>query len=222
MDEGFLVINKSLGITSFGVIARLRRITGIKRIGHCGTLDPLATGVLICAIGRGATRRIGELIKSDKKYLAKIELGKTSDTYDAESVIKNFKYTREPTLADVNWVLKEFAGVIDQVPPIYSAKKVKGTPAHRLVRRGKEVVMKPQKITISEIKVVAYEFPVLELEISCGSGTYIRSLANDIGKKLKTGGYLAALVRTKVGEYEIARSVELDKIDVLNWKKHIF
>ncbi|MDD5732023.1 MAG: tRNA pseudouridine(55) synthase TruB [Patescibacteria group bacterium] len=222
MKEGFILIDKPKGITSFGVVACLRKITGIKKIGHCGTLDPLASGLLICAIGRSATKRIDSFIKQDKTYLAEIELGKISDTYDAEGKIKKTKFKNKPTRKDVKKVLEMFMGEINQVPPIYSAKKVDGVRAYQLARKGKKVKLKENKIKIYKIKIVSYKFPFLKIKVNCGSGTYIRSLTHDIGKKLKTGGLLVGLIRESIGKYSLKKSLELEKLNLEKIEKHIF
>lgn len=220
--EGFILVNKPKGITSFGVIARLRRITGVRKIGHCGTLDPLASGLLICAIGRGATKKIDTFIKQDKTYLAEIELGKKSNTYDLEGDISEVKVEKKPTKKDIEKILKMFIGEIEQTPPIYSAKKINGQRAYDLARSGKKVKLSKIKIKIYKIKLISYKFPNLKIKIDCGSGTYIRSLANDIGKKLKTGAVLTGLVRESVGKYSLKKSLEIEKIDTVSIEKNIF
>jgi tRNA pseudouridine55 synthase len=222
MSEGFIIVNKPKGITSFGVVATLRKITQIKRIGHCGTLDPLATGVLICAIGRSATKNISRLLKSDKKYIATIELGKESDTYDAEGEIISVNYKNKPTRSEIRQKIKEFEGDIMQVPPIYSAKKIEGKRAYSLARKGKPIKLEANSVTINSIKILSYKFPILKISIDCGSGTYIRSLANDLGRVLKTGAYIKELERTKVGKYGIKMSHDLNKLDKDNWVNNIF
>jgi len=220
--EGFIIIDKPKGITSFGVVAILRKITGIKKIGHCGTLDPLATGVLVCAIGRGATKRIDTLIKSDKEYIADIELGKISDTYDIEGNVKSIEIKNKPKKKDIGIVLKKFIGEIDQIPPIFSAKKVNGKKAYDLARKGIHVEMKKNKVNIYKIILISYKFPHIKIKINCGSGTYIRSLANDVGEELKTGGIITELRRTKVGFFNLKKSISLEKLNEKNIYKKVF
>jgi len=222
MKEGFILINKPKGITSFGVVAVLRKITGVKKIGHCGTLDPLASGLLICAIGRSATKKIDLLIKKDKTYLAEIELGKVSNTYDMEGKIENVKVSKKPTRKGIEFVLRRFVGDIDQVPPIYSAKKIGGIRAYKLARKGSNIKLNKNKIRIRKIKIVYYKFPILRLRIECGSGTYIRSLANDIGKKLKTGGVLTNLIRESIEKYSLKKSLVLERLDLKKIEENIF
>jgi tRNA pseudouridine55 synthase len=222
MKEGFVLINKPKGVTSFGVIARLRRITGIRKIGHCGTLDPLASGLMICAIGRSATKKIDSLIKKDKVYLAEIELGKISDTYDMEGELKEIKIKKEPSRNELELILKKFIGEIDQAPPIYSAKKIKGVRAYKLARMGMDVKLNKNKVKIYKIKLVSYKFPILKIKVSCGSGTYIRSLAHDIGKKTKTGAVLINLIRESIGKYSLKKSLELEKLDLKKIERNIF
>lgn len=218
MEEGFIVVNKPKGITSFGVISRLRKITGVKKIGHCGTLDPLATGVLICAIGRSATKKMDLLLKKDKNYLAEIELGKISPTYDYEGELNSVKYKNIPKENNIENVLEEFIGETVQTPPVFSAKKINGKRAYDLARSGKKVKMPKRKIKIYKIKITSFNFPILKLSVSCGSGTYIRSLANDIGNSLGTGGVLKNLKRTSVGSIKISKAISLKKINEKNWK----
>lgn len=222
MKEGFILINKPKGMASFGVVAYLRKITGIRKIGHAGTLDPLASGLLICAIGRSATKKIDIFLKQDKTYLAEIELGKVSDTYDAEGKIKKINFKNKPTRKEIEKVLQMFIGEINQMPPIFSAKKIKGKKAYELAREGKMVKLKKNKVKIYQIKIIFYKFPFLKIKINCGSGTYIRSIAHDIGKKLKTGAVLTGLVRESIGKYSLKKSLELEKLDLEKIEKNIF
>lgn len=215
--SGFIIINKKKGWTSFDVVAKLRKITKIKKIGHCGTLDPMATGVLICAIGRQATKKINEFQKLDKEYQAIIRLDKVSDTYDADGRIKAIKIEKIPSLQVVKKCVQGFIGETRQTPPAFSAKKINGQPAYKLARKGQKVELKPVKIIIYDIKILSYKWPFLQLKINCAKGTYIRSLANDFGKKLKIGGYLTELKRTKIGLFSFKNAVNLDKINSQNW-----
>ena len=210
-----LLIDKPKGITSHDVVDRLRRITGERRIGHAGTLDPNATGLLIVGVGRESTKKLGEITKNTTKtYEAEITLGATSDTDDAEGKILSNKVTKRLSDEDIKKILRQFEGEQMQIPPIYSAIKLKGKKAYELARKGKEVILEPRKITIHSIKLDEYNFPMLKITCEVSSGTYIRALARDIGKSLGTGAYLSELRRTKIGEFDIQNAQKLDKIKV--------
>jgi len=231
--SGFIIINKPAGITSHDVIDKLRKITGIKRIGHAGTLDPFATGVLICAIGREATREISRFVKMDKEYEAEIRLGAVSDTYDRAGVIKKLEVitakagsrqggrSKKLEKVDIKNVLRGFVGKQKQVPPMYSAKKVGGKRLYKLARAGIEIKRQPAEIEIYNIKILEYKWPILKIKIRCSSGTYIRSLAHDIGRSLNCGAYLKELERTAIGDSKIEKSVKLERV-CDDWKKYIF
>ena len=191
----------------------VRRITGEKRVGHAGTLDPFATGVLVVGVTRETTKLLGALSQdSEKEYEATIELGKESDTGDPEGKITDTGKLRDITKEELLQVLKEFTGTIQQTPPLYSAIKVKGTPAYKRKRRGEEFTLSPRDIVISDITIVEFQPPFIKLRITCSAGTYIRVLAQDIGKKLGTGAYLKELTRTRVGEYLLSDSITLQDL----------
>lgn len=210
MNEGFYVIDKQEGWTSFDVVAKLRGIFKERTIGHLGTLDPLATGVLVVAVGRSATKQIQNYMKLDKDYEVEMELGKVSDTYDREGQI-------EETGADLSALTPEkikltmarFWGTTQQMPPAFSAKKIKGRKAYELARAGKPVELKPVEVTMqgSDIQV---ELPFVRFKVRVSSGTYVRSLVQDIGQALGTGALLTRLRRTRVGEWTLqdARTIE--------------
>lgn len=219
--EGLIIVNKPSGISSFRVISVLRQITGIRKIGHAGTLDPLASGILVCAIGRGATKFLGNFLKQDKSYIAEIKLGATSSTYDADGDIKERDGYAIPKKIEVLETIEQFIGDVYQTPPIFSAKKINGVRAYHLARLGREVKMEKQKIRIDKIKIIRYKFPNLEIEVDCGSGTYIRSLANDIGEKINTGGYIVSLKRIRSGNFKLSQAVELDGLSEKNWYKYL-
>jgi tRNA pseudouridine55 synthase len=220
-NEGFILIDKPEGPTSFGVIARLRRITGIKKIGHAGTLDPAASGLLLCAIGRTATREISRFVKMDKKYEAMIRLGQTTDTYDREGEIRK-TYSGAPiTKKEIKKIALNFVGKQDQIPPMFSAKKVGGKKLYELARKGIEIVRKPSQIEIYQAKIIKYNWPDLKLMIDCSSGTFIRSIASDLGEKLGCGAYLSGLRRTELGKFKIKRAIRLEKINSGNWRKFL-
>jgi tRNA pseudouridine55 synthase len=213
--DGILLVDKPAGWTSHDVVAKVRSIvkaeTGQKvKVGHTGTLDPMATGLLILVIG-SYTKRAGEFSKLDKTYEAKIILGKVSATGDAEGEITQ-KSTKKPSLQQIEVILSQFQGKVQQIPHRYSAMKVDGKRAYKLAREGKEVSLEPREVTIYEITDVAYVYPKLKFTAKVSSGTYIRSLAEDIGQKLGTGAYLSFLRRTEVGPYNLANAFTLDKL----------
>jgi tRNA pseudouridine55 synthase len=221
----FLLIDKPKGITSHDVVHQLRKITGIKKIGHAGTLDPNATGLLVVGIGRESTKKLGIIAKNTtKSYVAEIFLGEERDTEDSEGrSLPNPHYQNsnkvkinKPQIIDI---LTSFLGKQMQVPPIYSAIKMKGRKAYELARKGENVKMEPREVEIHSIKILDYEHPILTFETKVSAGTYIRSLARDIGRKLGTGAYLRKLRRTEVGDYSITNAVVLDKLTGDNWKQ---
>lgn len=221
---GIIAINKPKGITSFDVIYKLRKITGIKRIGHAGTLDPLASGVLIVAIGRENTKKISDFVKQEKEYIAEIKLGFNSTTYDEEGEKEEVEVENIPSLPEIKKVISEnFVGKIEQIPPLYSAIKINGKSAYKYARTStkletqssklsKLMENKKRKVIIKKIEILKYQYPILKIQVTCGSGTYIRSLAYDLGKKLKTGGYVKELQRTKVGDFRLEDCLELDAL----------
>ncbi len=219
---GFLLIDKPKGKTSHDVIDELRKITKIKKIGHSGTLDPIATGLLILGIGREATKKLSQFQKLDKEYWARIRLGAISDTFDVQGKIMEIKVNEIPTKEKVEKVLRSFEGEILQTPPPYSAKKIKGVKLYELARKGILVAPKPKKVKIYKIELLKFKWPYLEIKINCSSGTYIRSLANDIGKKLGCGALVEELKRTKIGEFSLDKAVSLSEISPQNWQKFIF
>lgn len=208
--KGIFAVNKPAGITSHDVIYALRRKTGIKRIGHAGTLDPLASGVLVVAIGREYTKQLEKHVKSEKEYIAEIFLGQTSTTDDMEGDKKIVNQALQPSLEDIKNTIKQFIGKIMQTPPSYSAIKVGGKVAYKQARRGEALELAPREVEIKDIEILDYEYPVIKLKITCGKGVYIRSLARDIGEKLKTGGYMQSLIRTRVGNYTLDKAVKLE------------
>ena len=203
--KGIFLINKPKNITSHGVVNFLRRLTGERKVGHAGTLDPMATGLMIVAVGREFTKKLASFVKLDKEYVAKICFGWDSTTYDAEGAL-SFVSKRKPFKEEIGGILKTFLGKQKQAPPIFSAKKVGGQTAYKLARKGKSVKIPKQNVEIYSIEVINYDYPKLILKVRVSSGTYIRSLACDIGKKLKVGAYLCGLRRTVVGSYKIRQS----------------
>lgn len=206
---GFLNIYKPKGMTSFDVVAKLRRVTKIKQIGHTGTLDPFAVGVLPICIGK--TTRLIEYLDDDKEYLATVQFGKDTDTYDLDGTVTN-TYDKKITQEDLISILDDFRGEIEQLPPIYSAIKVNGKKLYEYARNGEEVEIKPRKVFISMLELENFDFEKQEAKIlvGCSKGTYIRSIAYDIGQKLNCGGYLTALERTKAGLFNREHSIPLE------------
>lgn len=209
--DGIFAVNKPKGVTSHDVVNIVRKKTGVKRVGHGGTLDPMATGVLVIAVGRENTKSLDTYVKGEKEYIAQIFLGATSDTYDAEGIIKNANKNIKPELGKIRDLIKLFIGNIDQVPPIFSSVKINGKPAHRRVRKGEKIELKSRKVVVKSIDILDYHYPILKLKIVTGPGVYIRSIAHDLGEKLGTGGYLASLTRTRVGQFELENALALDK-----------
>lgn len=211
--DSLILVNKPKGMTSHDVVYRVRKITGVKKVGHGGTLDPNASGLLVIGVGREATKKLGEFTKGmNKTYEAEIVLGEERDTYDSEGKVV-FRYTgKMPSRDKVAKVLNSFEGKQKQMPPIHSAIKIGGKKAYDLARRGKEVKLEKRDIEIFSIELVGYSPGNLKIVVEVSSGTYIRSLAHDIGKKLKTGAYLKELKRTKIGEYLLENAVELEDI----------
>lgn len=209
---GFLNVYKPKGKTSHDVVAILRRVTGVKQIGHTGTLDPFAEGVLPVCIGK-ATRLI-EYLKDDKAYIATVQLGKSTATYDIEGEAVNFS-EEKAGLDNIEKALENFRGEIEQFPPIYSAIKVNGKKLYEYARKGEEVEIKPRSVVINELRVVGfdYENQQLELYVDCSKGTYIRSIANDLGEILRVYGHLIKLVRVKAGSFTLENSIKLEKLD---------
>lgn len=229
MDEIFL-IDKPAGMTSFGVVARVRRVLTEKmkeeykkkgetppkrlKVGHTGTLDPFATGLLIVLVGK-ATKRGGEFLKLDKEYEAEIRLGEVSSTGDPEGIVQK-TYTGESIPEEeVKKVVQSFLGEIEQRVPAYSAVKVNGERAYKLARKGIEVETPVRKVKIYEISILEYSWPRLKIRTKVSSGTYIRTLGEDIGKKLKTGAYLTELRRTKIDKFSVQDAKKLEDLGIL-------
>lgn len=213
MEKGIYNIYKPKGPTSYDIIRQVKRLTSEKRIGHGGTLDPLASGVLVVAIGREFTKQLDQVVLGEKEYIASIKLGETSTTLDEEGEKTRFDFAKTPTNEDINQALKKFIGEINQTPPAYSALKINGQPAYKLARAGRDVELKSRKIKIKDIELLEYSFPILKINVTCSSGTYIRTLAQDIGLELKTGGYLTDLVRTRIANFNIKDSINLNNSD---------
>lgn len=209
--HGLIVIDKPVGVTSMDVVRRLRRAAGNCKTGHAGTLDPLASGVLVCAFGR-ATRAIDRLMALTKVYETTVDLTAFTATDDAEGTREEVAAAQTPSREYVARTLENLTGTIEQTPPAYSALKVDGRRAYKYARKGQAVELKPRKVRVDAIELLRYEWPELDLRVTCGKGTYIRSLARQIGGNLGTGGHLKALRRTAVGPYTVAQAVNFNAL----------
>lgn len=238
LDREILLVDKPAGLSSFAVVARIRRVLTEQvraraislgqippkraKVGHAGTLDPFATGLLICLLGSG-TKKAQEFLKLDKKYEATICLGKTSTTGDVEGEIRQVEgsaSSKSPlpriSPAQVATVVESFKGEILQKVPTYSAVKINGRRAYDLARKGIDVEMPTRKVQIYDIKVLSYEWPYLKISCHVSSGAYIRALGEDIGEKLGVGGYLTELRRTQIGEYKVSEAIELSDLGIVD------
>lgn len=213
--EGLLVVDKPLGVSSMDVVRRVRRAAGLGRrfkVGHAGTLDPLATGVVVCCLGK-ATRAVEQLMGLTKVYDAVVDLSAFTTTDDREGERQEVAVTQIPDEATVRQVLATFIGEVEQVPPVYSAVHVDGQRAYKLARRGEQPDMPARTVRIDAIELNRYDWPLLDITVTCGRGTYIRSLARDIGVRLGTGGHLASLRRTAVGPYTLDKAITFDRLE---------
>ncbi len=222
---GFLNINKPQGLTSHDVVARVRRLCrntfGKTKVGHAGTLDPMATGVLVICLGY-ATRLSEYAMQSTKKYRATVHLGVETDTYDAEGEILSESDASHITLEQVKTAFQPYIGDIQQMPPMFSAIKKDGKKLYELAREGKEIERETRPVTIHKIEVIDWQSPIVTLDVTCGAGTYIRSLAHDIGEQLGTGAHLSGLVRLQSGSFSVDESVGLDTLlDDSDWQNYI-
>jgi len=207
--EGIFAIYKDEGISSHDVVNVVRKCTGENRVGHAGTLDPYARGVLVIGVGRAATRELGEVVKKDKEYLVRVKLGWRSTTDDREGRIEQASVSEIPSEDQIRRVLKSFEGAISQRPPAFSAVKVRGKAAYKLARARKSVSLPPRHVEAKEVELVRYAWPHVDLRLVTSSGFYVRSLARDLGERLGTGGYMEELERTRVGEYTKEQAVRL-------------
>ena len=208
--EGLLLIDKPLKITSFGVIASLRRLTKVQKIGHCGTLDPLASGLLVCLIGKKYTRQSDRFLAANKSYIAEVTLGSCTTTYDAEGEITHSS-THVPSLNELEIAISKFQGTTHQMPPQFCAKKVGGVKACDAARQGKTVNLVATEVTMT-LTLLSYEYPKVSLKVECSKGTYIRSFAHDLGMCLNTYGFLSGLRRIQSGSFCIDQAICLDKL----------
>lgn len=207
-SDGLLVIDKPAGLTSHDVVQRVRKLLGTRRVGHGGTLDPDATGVLLVAAGQ-ATRFFPYLSKADKVYEGVIRLGFATDTYDASGRPSSAESRDFPSLEDLAEAMKTFEGNILQTPPRYSAKKLGGKPVYKLARANKEFTLEPNAVTVERFALRGFRPPLVDFETKCSTGTYVRSLAHDLGRRLGCGAHLETLRRTSVGPYDLSHAVSL-------------
>ena len=206
------MIDKPLHWTSFDAVRKIRNLIRIKKVGHAGTLDPLATGLLIICTGK-YTKKINEYQAQEKEYTGSFTLGAVTPTYDLESEpqdLKDYAFVTKELLYETT---KKFIGEIDQTPPIHSAVKQQGKPVYLAARKGHDVKLEPRKITISEFEIVKMELPLIHFRVVCTTGTYIRSLANDFGAKLDCGGYLSSLCRTRIGEFKLEDAMSMEEFE---------
>lgn len=208
--EGILLVDKPKGKTSFSLITALRKILSVQKIGHAGTLDPMATGVMVLLIGKKFTSLSDQFLGLSKEYIAEITLGSSTDTYDAEG-ITNGESSVVPTLDALKEALTSFQGKIEQTPPMFSAKKVNGKKLYELARQGKEIERKSVPIEVYT-ELIAYEYPKVTLSLHCSKGTYVRSVAHDLGQMLGSFGHLSALVRSKSGSFPIGECLPGHKL----------
>lgn len=216
-DGGFeegrvLLINKPLRWTSFDAVSKIRNLIRIKKVGHAGTLDPLATGLLIICTGK-FTKKINEYMAKEKEYTGTFTLGATTPTYDLESEPGNFKSTETITEENIRKATLPFTGEIMQVPPAHSAIKIDGKRVYESARLGIEVKIEPRKVTIKEFEITRIEMPVVHFRVVCTTGTYIRSLANDFGTALGCGAYLSSLCRTRIGDFKVEDAMTMEAFE---------
>ena len=212
--DGLILAYKPQNITSHDVVAKIRNILNTKKVGHYGTLDPLATGLILIAVGK-ATKLFPYFSKTDKVYKGGIRLGFSTDTYDSTGKPISSESKKYPTKDNLANAMKKFEGRIQQVPPPYSAKKYKGKPLYKLAREGKEFELRPSQLFIHYFRLINYNPPFIECEIKCSSGTYVRSLAHDLGQIIGCGAHLYELLRTQVGNFQLKESFSIEKINQL-------
>lgn len=219
---GFFIINKPTHITSHDVVAQVRRILGMKKVGHTGTLDPFATGVLLVAVG-SATRLIQYTHDLQKTYQATITLGATSTTDDLTGIITPTPHGTSTgcNVGLISATLQKFTGHIEQIPPAYAAIKIKGKKLYEYAREGKEVDRKPRAVTIHSLELLNYTYPEIRIQATVSTGTYIRALARDIGANLKTGAYVSQLHRSAIGDFTDKKTIKLDTLTSENWSQHL-
>lgn len=212
LEGEVLLIDKPLDWTSFDAVKKVRNLTGVSKVGHAGTLDPLATGLLIICTGK-FTKKINEYMGMEKEYTGTFTLGATTPTYDRESEATGHQPIDHLTAAIIRDAIIPFTGLILQVPPIHSAIKKDGKPVYLAARKGEDVVLEPRPVTISTFEITAINLPEVSFRVVCSTGTYIRSLANDFGKQLGTGAYLSSLRRTRIGNFSVDDAQSLQQFE---------
>ncbi len=210
MSKGILLINKSAGSTSFRIVSQLRRLLHIDKIGHAGTLDPFATGVMVMLIGREFTRRSDEFLSSDKEYRATLHLGVCTDSYDIDGAVTS-QSSLVPTLEQIQIALQAFQGQVSQIPPMFSAKKIQGKKLYDLARKGIEIQRQSVWVQL-KTTLLSYAYPELEIQVACSKGTYIRALAHDLGQMLGCGAHLSALTRLRSGPYLLENCLDQKRL----------
>jgi tRNA pseudouridine55 synthase len=211
-DEGrMLLIDKPLEWTSFDVVNKLRYKLKIKKIGHAGTLDPLATGLLIICAGK-MTKKIEEFMGLEKEYTGTFVLGSTTPSYDLETAITKVSDVDHLSESTIKEATQKFTGIIDQVPPAHSAIRIGGKRAYELARKGEEAVLKPRQVEIKEFEITRINLPTIAFKVVCSKGTYIRSLARDLGEALGVGAYMSSLQRTRIGPYKLQDALQIEQV----------
>ena len=218
MNEGILLVDKEAGVTSFHLVSMLRKITQIKKIGHAGTLDPFATGLMVMLVGKNFTKKSDTFLNDDKEYRARLHLGIATDTFDKDGKIIS-ENPKIPTLLDIEEVIRTFQGKILQTPPMYSAKKVKGKKLYELARQNITIERAPVLVSL-QIQLIHYNYPFLEIHVTCSKGTYIRSLAHDMGQKLGCGAHLIQLNRTRSGTFHLSQSIPQNQLFTYDLSTH--
>ena len=208
-QDNIILFDKPYGKTSFQIVKKIKKITGLKKIGHAGTLDPLATGLLILCTGK-FTKKISEIQLQEKEYTGTLVLGATRPSYDMETEIDKTFSIEKIKPENIYLVIEKFKGTTEQTPPVFSAVKVNGKRAYESARRGEEIFIKPKTVEIKELEITEIRLPEVDFRVVCSKGTYIRSLVNDIGKELKNGAYLSALRRTRTGDYIVENALNDD------------
>lgn len=206
-----LPVFKPEGWTSFDVVRKVRNWTHCRKVGHTGALDPKATGLLLICTGK-ATKMFDELVTLEKEYRGVLRLGQQTDTDDSEGKVLKSKSVPEFHAQEIRTVLKAFEGEIRQIPPMYSALKHKGKPLYKRARRGEILTLEPRTVFVKAIRLIQWQRPDIEIEVTCSRGTYIRAIARDVGEKLGTGGHLRSLIRTRIGEYRVESAISLDSL----------
>jgi len=207
-----LLINKPLHWTSFDVVRRIRHLVKVKKVGHAGTLDPLATGLLVICTGK-FTKKINEYMAQEKEYSGSFTIGAETPTYDLESNPQNFKSIENVNAENVKTLAEKFVGYIPQVPPAHSAIKLQGKRVYELARKGKQVELEPRRVFIKEFEITNVELPIVNFRVVCSTGTYIRSLASDFGNALGCGAYLSSLCRTRIGSFKLEDALTIEQFE---------